>query len=120
MQTEPAESLCHAHTEVGGPIQGSDQGLDHEAYTSASGRIDRDDQPDHPRMGSRISRSRFVCTNYGSFFDTDIDAAKNIVAIGISPTGGLPEMACESSWIGCPEAGREARYSEISTLQGRE
>jgi Reverse transcriptase (RNA-dependent DNA polymerase) len=31
-----------------------DQGLDHEAYTSASGRIDRDDQPDHPRMGQLL------------------------------------------------------------------
>src|SRR5882672_8874300 len=43
-----------SHTEVGGPIQGSDQGLDHEADTSASGRIDRDDQPDHPRMGKLL------------------------------------------------------------------
>ena len=42
------------HTEVGGPIQGSDQGLDQEADTSASGRIDRDDQPDHPRMGKLL------------------------------------------------------------------
>src|SRR6516164_7487496 len=25
IQTESAESLCHSHTEVGGPIQGSDQ-----------------------------------------------------------------------------------------------
>src|SRR5262245_38141199 len=54
IQTEPAESLCHSHTEVGGPIQGSDQGLDQEAYASASGRIDQCDQPDHPRMGTLL------------------------------------------------------------------
>src|SRR6516164_5704357 len=54
IQTEPAESLCHSHTEVGGPIQGSDQGLDQEAHPSASGRIDQCDQPDHPRMGTLL------------------------------------------------------------------
>src|SRR6202035_1956699 len=54
IQTESAESLCHSHTEVGGPIQGSDQGLDQEAYTSASGRIDQCDQPGHPRMGTLL------------------------------------------------------------------
>jgi putative transposase len=46
---------------------------------------------------SRISRSRFVCTNCGSIFDADVNAAKNILKLGISPTGGLPGMACESS-----------------------
>ena len=46
---------------------------------------------------SRISRSRFVCTNCGSIFDADVNAAKNILKLGISPTGGLPGMACELS-----------------------
>ena len=46
---------------------------------------------------SRISRSRFVCTNCGSIFDADVNAVKNILKLGISPTGGLPGMACESS-----------------------
>ncbi|MBN8990568.1 MAG: transposase [Rhizobiales bacterium] len=39
---------------------------------------------------SRISRSRFVSTNCGSIFDADVNAAKNILKLGISPTGGLP------------------------------
>jgi hypothetical protein len=46
---------------------------------------------------SRIIRSRFVCTNCGSIFDANVNAAKNILKLGISPTGGLPGMACESS-----------------------
>ena len=36
---------------------------------------------------SRIGRSRFVCTNCGSIFDADVNAAKNILKLGISPTG---------------------------------
>ncbi|MBR0687754.1 transposase [Bradyrhizobium manausense] len=39
---------------------------------------------------SCISRSRFVCTNCGRMFDADVNAAKNILAIGINSTGGLP------------------------------
>jgi transposase len=35
--------------------------------------------------------------NCGSIFDADVNAAKNILKPGISPTGGLPGMACESS-----------------------
>src|SRR5215467_2019886 len=54
IQTESAESLCHSHTEVSGPIQGSDQGPHSEENTSAFGRIDRNDQPDHPRMGKLL------------------------------------------------------------------
>ena len=46
---------------------------------------------------SRISRSSFVCTGCGSISDADINAAKNIRRLGISPTGGLPGMACGSS-----------------------
>jgi putative transposase len=69
---------------------------------------------------SRISRSRFVCTNCGSIFDADVNAAKNILSLGISPTGGLPGMACESS----PTTGRsqekDAREGGSSALQGRE
>lgn len=34
---------------------------------------------------SRISRSRFVCTNCGSIFDADVTTAKNILKLGISP-----------------------------------
>src|SRR5262245_5211324 len=52
--TESAESLCHSHTEVGGPIQGSDQEPNAEEDTSAFGRSDRNDQPDHPRMGKLL------------------------------------------------------------------
>ena len=39
---------------VGGPIQGSDQDPNAEEDTSAFGRSDRNDQPDHPRMGKLL------------------------------------------------------------------
>jgi hypothetical protein len=38
-----------------------------------------------------------VCTNCGSIFDADVNAAKNIVKLGVSPTGRLLGMTCESS-----------------------
>lgn len=69
---------------------------------------------------SRISRSRFVCTNCGSLFDADVNAAKNILAIGISPTGGLPGMACESSRIAGRKQEEDAGEGGSSALQGRE
>lgn len=34
---------------------------------------------------SRISRSRFVCTNCGSIFDADVNAAKDILKGGSGP-----------------------------------
>jgi putative transposase len=69
---------------------------------------------------SRISRSRFVCTNCGSIFDADVNAAKNILKLGISPTGGLPGMACESSQTTGRKQEEDAREGGSSTLQGRE
>jgi putative transposase len=69
---------------------------------------------------SRISRSVFVCTNCGSIFDADVNAAKNILRLGISPTGGLPEMACESSQTSGRKQEEDARESESLALQGRE
>jgi len=69
---------------------------------------------------SRISRSRFVCTNCGTMFDADVNAAKNILAIGISPTGGLPGMACGSSRITGRKQEADAREGGSSALQGRE
>jgi transposase len=45
---------------------------------------------------SRIGRTRFACTNCGSF-DADVNAASNVPKLGINPTGGLPGMASESS-----------------------
>jgi putative transposase len=69
---------------------------------------------------SRISRSRFVCTNCGSIFDADVNAAKNILKLGISPTGGLPGMACESSRTTGRKQEEDARKGASSALQGRE
>jgi putative transposase len=69
---------------------------------------------------SRISRSRFVCTNCGSIFDADVNAAKNILKLGISPTGGLPGMACESSQTTGRKQEQDARKGGSSALQGRE
>ncbi len=43
--------------------------------------------------GSILNGSRSVCTNCGSIFDADVNAAKNILKLGISPTGGVPGMA---------------------------
>jgi putative transposase len=43
-----------------------------------------------------------------------------ILAIGISPTGGLPGMACESSRTAGRKQEEDARESGSSALQGRE
>lgn len=43
-------------------------------------------------------------------FDAEVNAAKNILKPGISPTRGLPGMACESSRDYRPEA-EDARKS---------
>jgi Putative transposase DNA-binding domain len=72
------------------------------------------------RCRERINRSRFVCTNCGSIFDADVNAAKNILAVGISPTGGLPGMACESSRTAGRKQEEDAREGGSSALQGRE
>jgi putative transposase len=69
---------------------------------------------------SRISRSKFVCTNCGSISDADINAARNILAIGKSPTGGLPGMACGSSRTTGRKQEKDARKGGSSVLQGRE
>jgi putative transposase len=69
---------------------------------------------------SRISRSRFVCTSCGSIFDADVNAAKNILKLGISPTGGLPGMACESSQSTGRKQEKDVREDGSSALQGRE
>jgi putative transposase len=69
---------------------------------------------------SRISRSRFVCTNCGSVFDADVNAAKNILKLGVNPTGGLPGMACESSQTTGRKQEEDARKGGSSALQGRE
>jgi putative transposase len=69
---------------------------------------------------SRISRSRFVCTNCGSIFDADLNAAKNILKLGISPTGGLPGMACESSQTTGRKQEEDAREGGSTALQGQE
>jgi putative transposase len=69
---------------------------------------------------SRISRSRFICTNCGSIFDADVNAAKNILKLGISPTGGLPGMACGSSQTTGRKQEEDVRKDGSSALQGRE
>ena len=51
VQTEPAEPLRHPYAEVVAPIQGPDQGSHAQEDSFAHGRMDRNDQPDHPRMG---------------------------------------------------------------------
>jgi putative transposase len=85
------------------------------AYTSqgcsACGAVD---------ASSRISRSQFVCTNCGAMADADINAAQNILARGISPTGGLPGMACESSRASDRKQETLARKGRSSAFQGRE
>jgi transposase len=53
-------------------------------------------------------------------FDADVNAAKNILAIGIGPTGGLPGMACESSRTTGRRQEKDIREGGGSALQGRE
>ncbi|MGY3494389.1 RNA-guided endonuclease InsQ/TnpB family protein [Bradyrhizobium sp. USDA 4502] len=69
---------------------------------------------------SRISRSHFVCTNCGAMSDADINAARNILALGINSTGGPPGMACESSRTTGRKQEEDAREGGSSAPQGRE
>jgi putative transposase len=55
---------------------------------------------------SRISRSRFVRTSCGSIFDADVNAAKNNLKLGISPTGGFSGDGLRIEPDDRPEAGR--------------
>jgi hypothetical protein len=61
---------------------------------------------------SRIGRSHFVCTSCGAM-------SKYILTIDISPTGGPPGMAFESSRITGRKQEEDARKSGSSALQGR-
>jgi hypothetical protein len=67
---------------------------------------------------SRNSRSSFVCTNCGSIFDVDVNAAKNILKLGSSQTGERSGIACESSQTAGPKQEEVARESERSALEG--
>jgi hypothetical protein len=49
-----------------------------------------------------------------------IPVSVRILAIGISPTGGLPGMACESSRTAGRKQEEDVRESGSSALQGRE
>ena len=48
-------------------------------------------------LNSYLSRSRFVCTNCGSLYEAEVDAAENILKLGISSTGGSPGRPVNSS-----------------------
>lgn len=67
---------------------------------------------------SRISRDRFVCNDCHKMLDADVNAAKNILAFGISPTGR--HQACESSQTIGRKQEEDAREGRSSALQGRE
>jgi hypothetical protein len=55
-----------------------------------------------------------------TIFDAAVNAAKNILKLGISPTGGLPAMACGSSQTTGRKQEEDAREGGSSALQGRE
>ncbi|SPP92835.1 transposase (fragment) [Bradyrhizobium vignae] len=69
---------------------------------------------------ARITRARYVCNACGGDFDADENAARNILVKGISSTGGLPGMACESSQTIGRKQEDDAREGGSSALQGRE
>jgi transposase len=74
----------------------------------------------HRRCGEPHQPVPFVCTNCGSIFDADVNAAKNILKRGISPTGGLSGIACETSQTTGGKQEEDAREGGSSALQGRE
>ncbi|SPP92975.1 conserved protein of unknown function [Bradyrhizobium vignae] len=69
---------------------------------------------------ARITRARFVGNARGGDFDADENAARNILAKGISSTGGLPGMAWGSSQTTGRKQEDDARKGRNSALQGRE
>ena len=84
------------------------------AYTSqrcnACGYVHKD---------NRQSQAEFLCLECSHAENADVNAAKNILDIGLK-TGGLPGMACESNRIsGRKQELRVARHGS-SALQGRE
>ncbi|MBR0899141.1 transposase [Bradyrhizobium tropiciagri] len=69
------------------------------------------------RCSEPHSRSRFVCTSCGTMFDADVNAAKNILSIGITPTGGPSGMACESSRTAGRKQEEDAREGGSSAFR---
>lgn len=68
---------------------------------------------DHVHKGNRVSQSVFICKSCNHMDNADFNAAKNILA------GGISVMACGSSW----DTGRKQEVSvakrRIQALQGR-
>lgn len=68
---------------------------------------------------NRQSQAEFLCLDCGHAENADVNAAKNILSLGLK-TGGLPGMACESNRVaGRKQEKRVARHRS-SALQGRE
>jgi putative transposase len=85
------------------------------AYTSQScntcGHVDR---------GNRLSQARFVCLACGHVANADVNAARNILDLGIGKTGGRPGLACGSNRVTGRKQEEDGRKAGSSALQGRE
>jgi putative transposase len=85
------------------------------AYTSqrccVCGHVDR---------GNRLSQARFVCRACGHEDNADVNAARNILDLGIGiQTGGRPGLACESNRTsGRKQENRVVRHGSPA-LKGR-
>jgi hypothetical protein len=74
----------------------------------------------HPRCIKSHQPVPFRLYQLLSIFDADVNAAKNILKLGISPAGGLPEVACQSSRTTGRKQEEDARKGGSPALQGRE
>jgi transposase, IS605 OrfB family, central region len=84
------------------------------AFTSQMCRVCGSIHPDN-----RTSQASFVCRECGHEDNADLNAATNILRLGLK-TGGRPGVACESNRAGGRKQERRAARRGSSVLQGRE
>jgi putative transposase len=73
----------------------------------------------HVHADNRVSQSVFLCQSCGHIENADVNAARNILRLGLE-TGGHPGLACGSNRVAGRKQERRVARRGSSALQGRE